>query len=138
MENAPDVLHHMAFKGLPSPAAAATVAALVLLFAYLQTVESGWKAAPWLTISAGATLPALTFAAAVLMISRFRYPHLLNRFVAGRKPFGYIVVAVALLVVALMFLQLALAVGALLYTLSGPVAGLWRRFQLSRKARAVA
>jgi len=131
IENAPDVLHHLAFKGLPSPAAAAVVAAMVLLFDHLQSPgPTGWlRSARWFNITVGAALPAMTLAAGLLMISRFTYPHLLNRFVAGRKSFSYIVVSLVLLVVALMFRQYALTLGAIAYAASGPVAAAVRKFR---------
>jgi CDP-diacylglycerol--serine O-phosphatidyltransferase len=121
VENAPDVLHHMDFKGLPSPAAAATVAAMVLLFTYLQTVPGGWESAAWLKIAAGATLPAMALVTALLMISRIRYPHLLNQLSKGRRSLWMIVAAVAAIVMAWQFWQLALALGTLVYTALGPV-----------------
>jgi len=114
------VLHHMEFKGLPSPAAAAAVASMVLLFDYLQTVPGGWKSAAWLKTVAGATLPAVTVAVALLMISRFRYPHLLNRLIRPRRSLWVIVAALSGIVLSLVFLQLAVALGALIYALLGP------------------
>jgi len=129
VENAPDVLHHMEFKGLPSPAAAATVAAMVLLFGYLQTVPGGWKSAEWLQITAGATLPSVTLATALLMISRFGYPHLVNRLFRRRRSLWVIAAALAAIVTSWVYYELALAVGALLYAASGPAVALYRVFR---------
>jgi len=136
IENAPDLLHHLEFTGLPSPAAAATVAAMVLLFEHLQSVEAGWKSAEWLKIGAGATLPAVTLLAALLMISGFRYTHLVNRLLISKKPFGYIVKVVIALVVVLLYPQLALALLAILYAASGPAGALLRKFRPRRVRRA--
>ncbi|MDY7010054.1 MAG: CDP-alcohol phosphatidyltransferase family protein [Planctomycetota bacterium] len=135
VENAPDLLHHMYFKGLPSPAAAVLVAAMVLLFGHIQNVEEGLKSARWLNITVGVALPAATLAVAILMVTRFRYPHLVNRFVIGRKPFSHIVLAVGAIASVLMFGQFALPLAAITYAASGPVAALWEKSKLSGKIR---
>jgi len=124
VENAPDLLHHMGFRGLPSPAAAALVASVVLMV--------GWgpfEQKEWLQITVGIALPALTLAAALLMVSRFPYPHLVNRFLSRRKPFSTIVVVVVLLAAALMFMPTSLAVGTIVFATLGPATTLYRRLR---------
>ncbi len=128
IENAPDLLHHMYFQGLPSPAAAVLVAAMVLLFGHIQGVEEGLKSARWLNITVGAGLPAATLVVAILMVTRFRYPHLVNRFVIGRKPFSHVVLAVIVIAAALMFRQFALPLAAVAYAASGPIVSLRNKF----------
>jgi len=132
VENAPDLLSHMGFRGLPSPAAAALVAAVVLLFGQLLGLERG----RWLKVTVGVGLPALTLTAALLMVSRFRYYHLVNRFMTGKKRFRTIVITFVLLVVGLIFLRYSLAFATILYTASGPVEALLRRIRRSRAAPA--
>ena len=129
IENAPDVLHHMTFRGLPCPAAAAAVAAVVLLFESLTTIQQGWKSALWLKVTAGSTLPVVTLAVALLMISRFVYPHVLNQLFIGKRSFGYLVRIVGMVIVALIYLQLALTLAALAYAASGPATTLVRRIR---------
>jgi len=136
VENAPDVLHHMEFKGLPSPAAAATVASFVLLFDYFETVPGGWKSAEWLKITAGATLPAITLITAGLMISRFRYPHVVNQLLRGRRPLWVIVLVLAAVVSAVVYFQLALATATLIFAMLGPINEILRRFGLARPDEA--
>ena len=135
IENAPDLLRHLYFKGLPAPGAAAAVAALVLLFGHLQQFEEGLKSARWLNITVGLALPAVTLTTALLMISRLRYPHLINRFIVGKRSFGYIVWAVVLIVLAWVFLQMAVALVALVFAASGPADALIGRFR-RRRGRA--
>jgi CDP-diacylglycerol--serine O-phosphatidyltransferase len=132
VENAPDLLHHLSFRGLPSPAAAALVAAMVLLFDMLLDLEKG----RWLKVTIGVALPAFTAVAAGLMVSRFRYPHLINRFLAGKKRFGTIVMALVLLVAGLMFRRQMLALAALAYAASGPAAAFWKKVRPRREAQA--
>lgn len=129
IENAPDVLSHMYFKGLPSPGAAAAVAAMVLLYSYLQGQVEGWKSAGWLNVTVAAALPAATLAAALLMISTFRYPHLINRYVLGRRPFNYIVKLLLIIVAGIILREIGLALAILTFVLSGPVGALWRKFR---------
>ena len=132
IENAPDVLHHMTFRGLPCPAAAAAVASVVLLFESLTTIQEGWKSAVWLKVTAGSTLPGVTLAVALLMISRFVYPHVVNQLFLGKRSFGYLVRIVGMVIVALIYLQLALALAALAYAASGPARALLRRVRPGR------
>jgi phosphatidylserine synthase len=42
-------------------------------------------------------LPAVTAACGVLMVSRIPYPHILNQYLAGRKPFGHLIKVLVLL-----------------------------------------
>ncbi|MCK4624244.1 MAG: CDP-alcohol phosphatidyltransferase family protein [Phycisphaerae bacterium] len=131
VENAHDLLHHMYFQGLPSPAAAVLVAAMVLLFGHIQNVEEGLKSARWLNITVGAALPAATFAAAILMVTRFRYTHVVNRFVLGRKPFSHVVMGIMAIIAGLVFRQFALPLAAIAYTASGPIQFLWKKIHKS-------
>jgi len=134
VENAPDLLHHLHFTGLPSPAAAVLVASMVLLFGHIQGPHGSARMMKWLNITVGVALPSLTFVTSLLMVSRFRYPHLVNRFVIGKKPFGHVVVIVIGLIIGLVFLMYALPTATLIYAASGPVGALWGRFK-TRKAR---
>lgn len=128
IEHAPEVLGHMHFDGLPSPGAGATVAAMVLLFAFIVKSDVvSWKTADWLRITVAVALPAVTLGTAWLMISRFRYPHLLNQFILGKRPFSYIAKAIAVIAAGIVFPQLALAIGTLVFTTSGPAMAIWRK-----------
>ena len=129
IENAPDLLSHMFFRGLPAPGAAATVASMVLLFAYLQGEEVGWRSAGWLNITVAVAMPAVTLAAALLMISRLRYPHLINQFVRGKRSFGFIVKGLIVIVAAIFLRQIALAIGTLAFAASAPARAIWLRFR---------
>jgi CDP-diacylglycerol--serine O-phosphatidyltransferase len=126
VENEPDESAHMNFSGLPSPGAAAAVVAPMLLFSYLCL--HGLKAAEgeWLSLTVGIALPALTLVTALLMVSRIRYPHVINQYIRGKRSFSYLVKIVVIAPAAMLYpLETcsALAVG---YALSGPVAAAWR------------
>jgi CDP-diacylglycerol--serine O-phosphatidyltransferase len=102
------------FRGLPSPGAAGLIAAVALVVAGIA--EDGDD--PGLVIQ---TLPVFTFLTAILMISRFRYVHVMNRFMRGRKPFTFLVVILFVLVfIVIVSFDRAAAIIIVLFVLSGP------------------
>jgi CDP-diacylglycerol--serine O-phosphatidyltransferase len=127
VENEPDESAHMSFKGLPSPGAAAAVAALVLLFVRLYSIQKGWRASPEMLVAVVWVLPIVTLLAALLMVSRFRYPHVVNQFIRGKRPVNYLV---KFLIVALAVWLEPFVTGAVVtvaYAFSGPVAWAYRK-----------
>ncbi len=127
VESTPDESAHMSFSGLPSPGAAANIAALVLLFEHAYSIA--YLRATWLFMSVSIVLPLVTMIVALLMVSRIRYPHLVNQYIRGKKPFNYLVKLVV--VVVAMWLEPFAAVAALTlgYTLWGPLRAAWRHFR---------
>jgi phosphatidylserine synthase len=80
----------MFFAGLPSPAAAGAVTSVVIFQQYIEPAvnnSSAFAFAPRVTIYA---LPFAGIICSLLMISRVRYPHLLNLYLRGRKPISYL------------------------------------------------
>ena len=127
---------HLTFRGLPSPGAAACLTIIVLLYIHLVSQTTIW---PWLSLrivqySMSIVIPVLTLICALLMVSRFKYIHLANQYVRGSKPFGYLVKLVFLiflLIPALIEPYGFLAVGMLVYALSGPAGSLIRLLKRS-------
>ncbi len=120
VENDPDESAHMVFRGLPAPGAAAAVAAMVLLFVRLAPLEEGWRANPWILAAVSITLPVYTLAAALLMVTRLAYPHLINQYFRKKRTFGFVVALVVMLVAAMADLAITAAAVTLAYALSGP------------------
>ncbi|GAI41655.1 unnamed protein product, partial [marine sediment metagenome] len=87
VENEEDESAHMSFVGLPTPAAAGVIVSLIIL--HQDTLSS-------LNVIIYA-LPFLALGVAVLMVSRIRYPHILNQYLKGRKPFAYLIRVLLLL-----------------------------------------
>jgi CDP-diacylglycerol--serine O-phosphatidyltransferase len=87
VENDQDESAHMNFVGLPSPAAAGVIVSLVIF--HQETL-------PQADIVIY-VLPFVALAIAILMVSRIRYPHLLNQYLHGKKPFAYLLRALLLL-----------------------------------------
>lgn len=127
VENEEDETSHMAFTGLPSPASAGVIAALVLYSEYLASDRAaGTLLFEMLRQGILYALPFVTFACGFLMVSRMRYPHLFNRMFRGRKPLNYLYSAI--FVAGMLFLcglQLSLVLTFGAFALSGPVRWLW-------------
>jgi CDP-diacylglycerol--serine O-phosphatidyltransferase len=120
VENSPDPANHKRFKGLPSPAAAGCVAALALLRAELPE-NWGWldEARLQLILQSYAAVGALTVA--LLMVSRFTYPHVTKQLFRRRRQFSLVVQAVLLISVATLLLAPSLFALFWAYALSGPI-----------------
>jgi CDP-diacylglycerol--serine O-phosphatidyltransferase len=118
------------------------VGTLVLLFDHLMPhpgkgIWSGfWPAligpqtARWFAAIISLTLPLMTLAAGLLMVSNFRYPHLINQYIRGRKPFAYLVKLVLLLAAGLVEPFITMAAAATAYTLWAPIVATLRRTRL--------
>ena len=128
VENEPDESAHMSFKGLPSPGAAAATASLVLFYGWLKLDIQ--DVAPWQWFALAAGISFVTLSCGLLMVSRFRYSHLVNQFIRGKRPFAYLVKLVFVVIAAVVFAVLALeptiAVLTIGYVFSGPITALWR------------
>jgi CDP-diacylglycerol---serine O-phosphatidyltransferase len=117
--------HHFSFLGLPSPGAAGAVAALVLMEQDLRTLGPGIT--KHLANLCVYMLPLVVTMTGLLMVSAIRYPHVINKFLRGRRPIARLMLGV--IVVLLMFVvhRYVLGVGCLAYALNGPVTLLYLR-----------
>lgn len=125
VETAPDESSHREFAGLPSPAAAGIVASAVLPAREFQKIAPEFAPAVLSTIHAA--LPWLTLAAALLMVSRVRYSHVVNRVLRGRRPFVTVVELALAAALAAVFREFAFFIAFFAYGVSGPLLGLKRR-----------
>jgi CDP-diacylglycerol--serine O-phosphatidyltransferase len=116
--------HHFSFLGLPSPGAAGAVAGLILM-------QQDLASDPWhghlptlartLSTVLIYVLPVVVLVTGLLMVSNIRYPHLINRYLKGKKSMArliYVVVLVLLIVVAHRYI---VGMGCLFYALWGPI-----------------
>jgi len=87
VENEEDESAHMSFMGLPTPAAAGVMVSLVILHQ-----ESLPKVDAIIYM-----LPFVALGVASLMVSRIRYPHILNQYIKGKKPFAHLIRVLLLL-----------------------------------------
>jgi CDP-diacylglycerol--serine O-phosphatidyltransferase len=102
------------FAGMPSPAAAGSVAAVA--FAFPQTIGRGWLAV---------TVAVFVTALGLLMVSRVRYRSFKELDLPDRRSYLFVLPLAAMLVAIAVHPKGALLVIALLYVVSGPFAILW-------------
>jgi CDP-diacylglycerol--serine O-phosphatidyltransferase len=121
VENVDDESAHMSFMGLPSPAAAGVIVSLVIF--HQETYQ---------TLIIICALPFLALGTAILMVSRIRYPHVLNQYLRGRKPFAHLIRALLLLVFLYWYLQAALVLIFCGFAASSFIRWLYLRFFVSR------
>ena len=126
---------HDEFVGLPSPAAASVVAALLLFwctrnssdqvisryFLSARFYDGMVQAMPWVVAACG-----------LLMVSRFPYPHLVNWLFRGGKSFLFLWSVVVLLILAALEWPLVLMTVALGYMALGPLLWVVRLFRPRR------
>jgi len=115
---------HSLFKGLPSPGAAGTVASLILLH---QDFLADYPPDDLRVRAAAVVMVLISLLTAVAMVSRFRYVHLMNRYVRGRAPFSTVTKVVIIGLLLVVWLQGTLAAAFVIYALSAPVIWAYRR-----------
>ncbi len=91
VESSPDPASHKRFKGLPSTAAAGCLASLAIM-------RSEPTLGPWIALDRELLRECVKFLApggalllALLMVSRFPYPHLTKQLLRGRRHFSYLI-----------------------------------------------
>ncbi|MGA2501201.1 MAG: CDP-diacylglycerol--serine O-phosphatidyltransferase [Tepidisphaeraceae bacterium] len=116
--------HHQSFLGLPSPAAGAVVVAIILL--QQEMVHQNWLLAAHIVTYC---LPPIVLLAGLLMVSHIRYPHLVNRYLGGRRSPAMLVLSLAVILGVLLAHRYVLALGTVAYLLWGLLgsASLWRK-----------
>ncbi len=146
VENEPDESAHMDFKGLPSPGAAAGLLSLILLFEHLRNKSDGgwlansllkadWFAGQWLPAAICILLPMVTVIIGLLMVSRFPYVHLINQYIRGKKPVGYLVKMVLMVLVIVMMPLVALTVATQVFVFSAPIKALIAKVRQARNEK---
>ena len=125
VENVHEEEAHMSFKGLPSPAAAGALVSLIIVLADFMQEDAHEGAVGILLWS----MPIIAALLGLLMVSSFRYSHLLNQFVRGRRTVSHLVMVVVGIALAAVLKEVVLPLGFGAYALSGPAAGLYRRIR---------
>ena len=122
---------HDSFSGLPSPAAAGTVASFPLMvfwFRHLEDsdlVKPSERFAKHLDQWTENILPIVTLVVACLMVSRIRYAHLFNQLIRGRRSRQHLLQI--LFAVAVMFVmpQVSVPLFCCWFAFGAPVKALW-------------
>ena len=106
--------HHFSFLGLPSPGAGGAVAAWIIM--QQDLAQQALTTLARLCIFA---LPLIVLSTGLLMVSNIRYPHLVNRYLRGKRSFGRLILVVVLLLLLVVWHQYTLGIGMLIYAFYG-------------------
>ena len=92
VENEEDESAHMSFVGLATPAAAGVIVSLIIFHQETLSNLASENTTLQLVFKNAIiyALPFLTIGLAILMVSRIRYPHVLNQYIKGKKPFAHL------------------------------------------------
>jgi len=110
--------HHFSFFGLPSPGAGGAVAAWILMQQDLR--QAGFNA---LAQSCLFVLPLIVLGTGLLMVSDIRYPHVVNRYMRGKRSVARLLLVVALILMLIVWHEYTIAIGTVVYAFYGFV--LW-------------
>lgn len=126
---------HEGFEGLPSPAAAGTIASFTIAMPHLDSLTHS-DHADWLRRTAETVMflcellvPMLAVALAYLMISRVAYPHIVQQWIRGRRSpnqIGKVLFAVGGIIA---LHELALPVLFCVYAFGAPLGQWWANWR---------
>ena len=127
---------HNYFSGLPSPAAAATVASFPLALKELHTRALGPSGvgqhlAEWLIPVIHLVLPLVTLAVAILMVSRFKYAHVFNQ-IRGQRSRLHLIQIIFLLATVFL-LREAMPLLFCVFAFTPPARSAWRELTGRRR-----
>lgn len=127
---------HGFFSGLPSPAAAGTVASFPLAIGDLldiaATAGMRGKVASFLVPTVQVALPLITLAVACLMVSRIRYVHVFNQFFSGRRGRRHLIQVVFGVAAVFLLKELAIPLLFCYFAFASPIQAAWRRTNRQR------
>jgi CDP-diacylglycerol--serine O-phosphatidyltransferase len=118
---------HMSFRGLPSPAAAASVAGFAIMFHTLSKVDTPGTYAQQISVGLQRVLPFFALLAAMLMVSRIPYPHVVNQVFRGQRPLRHLVGIIFSIVAVMVFRDYAVSIVCVTFVLYGPLRYLWEK-----------
>ncbi len=121
---------HTWFVGLPSPAAAATIASFPIAMeavqrwlnpSTVQLINFSRSISEWLNSVLSQILPIVALLVGVLMVSQIRYPHLVNQWISKRRNRFQIVRFMLIVVAAFVIGEFAILIAALWFAFAIPV-----------------
>jgi CDP-diacylglycerol--serine O-phosphatidyltransferase len=125
------------FCGLPSPAAAGTIASLVVIGPGLmkwtrpEATDLVRRTGEFLLDVSVYSLPIVTLGVACLMVSRIRYPKL-GEMLQGKRSYRHLVHVIFFLVIVFAVHELAIPIILLWFIAAAPVRAFWQTFILRR------
>lgn len=134
---------HDGFEGLPSPAAAGTLAAFAIAIPDLKDFAVGtsypvWvnQVSAWLLQASHYVIPLLALVLAFLMVSRFQYPHVFAQLVRGRQAPHQIGQAMFAVVGVVLLHWVALPLVFCAFAFASPTRWAWESCRGSATARS--
>lgn len=133
---------HDGFEGLPSPAAAGTIAAFAISIPHLNSLTSELYGQQIQNLASSTLIgfryivPLVALTLAYLMVSRFRYPHLVQQWMRGRKSPHQIGQALFAIGGVFLFKELALPLALCLYAFGVPCKYFLARWGVIKTPRA--
>ena len=118
---------HMHFRGLPSPAAAASLAGFAIMFSTLRDKEFSFLYAAQIDMALQFILPFFALLAAMLMVSRVRYPHVVNQVFRGQKTARHLVAVIFTVVAIMVVRHYAVPIVCVTFVLYGPLRYCWEK-----------
>lgn len=125
---------HEFFSGLPSPAAAGTVASFPIAMRGLKKLTTPdmhatvVQAAEWLIPAIKMALPIITLTVACLMVSRIRYSHVFNQLLRGRRSRTHVIQLIFTIAVIVTVPELAVPLIFCYFAFASPIRALWTEF----------
>jgi CDP-diacylglycerol--serine O-phosphatidyltransferase len=119
--------HHFSFLGLPSPGAGGAVTAFILM--QQDLAEQTQNLAKYLSAICLSILPAVVLVCGLLMISTIRYPHIVNRYLRGRRSIATLLMMLAILLLLVIAHRYTLGIGTLVYVLWGALSSSYVRLR---------
>jgi len=117
---------HMNFSGLPSPAAAASLAGFAILFYTLRRDDNNFPYVKHLDDALQAMLPWFAILVALAMVSRIPYPHVVNQMLHGQRSFGHLLGLIFAIVAVIVVRGYAVPIICVSFVLFGPIRYVWR------------
>lgn len=126
---------HLNFSGLPSPAAAASIAGFGILFYELRRDDNQLLYAANIDHAVQTLLPFFAVLVGLLMVSRIPYPHVVNQMFRGQRSFGHVVGLLFALVAIMLIRGYSVPIVGCAFVLGSPLRYLWLRLFRGRPAQ---
>ena len=138
VENEEDESVHMSFVGLPTPAAAGVIVSLIIFQQQILKSIAQQPSNSYMILGKAiiCTLPFILIGIAILMVSRIRYPHVVNQYIKGKKPFAHFIRVLFLIGLIIWSIQTALALIFCGFALSGFLK--WFYYKVIKKKKDLA
>lgn len=123
---------HLHFSGLPSPAAAASIAGFAILFYELRREGTQLSYAMSIYHTMQYVLPVFGVIVALLMVSRIPYPHVVNQAFRGQRGMGHVVGLLFALGAIMSIKGYSVPIICAVFVLGPPVAYAWKRVRAEK------